>query len=391
MLGGSYFQVPAIKYAKEAGYYVITCDYLPNNPGHVYADEYYNISTTDLEGVLNLAVELKIDGIVAYASDPAAPTAAYVSEKLGLPGNSYECVKILTEKDLFRDFLKRNNFNVPFAAGYRCYKDVLSDIDKFKLPVMIKPVDSSGSKGVKKVISIKDLKVAFDYAMSFSRGKRVVVEEYINKKGCQIGGDGFVVNRKLVFLCLGDQFNNEGCNPFVPVGMIFPSTLNITIKQSILEELQKALTLLGFEQGAINVEVMLDGKDNIYIMEIGPRSGGNCIPEIIKYSTCFDSIKSSVDIALGNEVIIKTNYQSNSFYLYYAIHSRNNGILKNIEISPLLNENILEKHVFKNVGDEVNIFNGSNATIGILLLQFSSDAKMKEKIANMDKNIVIVL
>lgn len=118
MLGGSYFQVPAIKYAKDSGYYVITCGNLPDNPGHKYSDEYYNISTTDREAILNLAIKIKIDGILAYASDPAAATAAYVSEQLGLPGNSYQSVKTLSEKDLFRDFLRKNNFNVPFAKSY---------------------------------------------------------------------------------------------------------------------------------------------------------------------------------------------------------------------------------------------------------------------------------
>lgn len=88
MLGGSYFQASAIKRAKELGYYVITCDYLPDNPGHKYADEYHNVSTIDKEGVLKLAKELKIDGILAYASDVSVSTAAYVSEQLGLPSNS---------------------------------------------------------------------------------------------------------------------------------------------------------------------------------------------------------------------------------------------------------------------------------------------------------------
>ena len=95
MLGASHFQIPAIKYAKEAGYKVITADYLPNNPGHKYSDKYYNVSTIDKESVLKLACELNIDGILSYASDPGAPTAAYVAEKLNLPGNPYKSVKIL--------------------------------------------------------------------------------------------------------------------------------------------------------------------------------------------------------------------------------------------------------------------------------------------------------
>ena len=94
------------KKSKELGHYVITCDYLPRNPGHKFSDKYYNTSTRDKEKILEIAKENNADGIIAYASDPAAPTAAFVSEKLNLPGNSYNSVNTLARKDLFRNFLK---------------------------------------------------------------------------------------------------------------------------------------------------------------------------------------------------------------------------------------------------------------------------------------------
>jgi formate-dependent phosphoribosylglycinamide formyltransferase (GAR transformylase) len=100
-LGGAPTQIPPIKYALEQGYYIITCDYLPENPGHKLAHEYHNVSTTDKKAVLELAKKLKIDGIVAYASDLSAPTAAYVAEKLELSGNSYELPEKLTSYSKF--------------------------------------------------------------------------------------------------------------------------------------------------------------------------------------------------------------------------------------------------------------------------------------------------
>ena len=151
MLGGAPAQIPAIKKAKEMGLYVITCDYLPNNPGHAYADEYYNVSTTDKEEVLKLAQKLKIDGIVCYASDPSALTAAYVAENMGLPTSPYESVKTLSNKDLFRDFLSKNGFNTPKANGYSSVEEAIQELNEYKFPVIIKPVDSSGSKGVTKI------------------------------------------------------------------------------------------------------------------------------------------------------------------------------------------------------------------------------------------------
>ena len=115
MLGASYFQIPAIKYAKLKDYHVITVDYMPDNPGHKFSDEYYNISTVDKNSILELAKKLRIDGILSYASDPGAPTAAYVAEKLALPGNPYESVRILQRKYLFRNLLKTMDLNVPIS------------------------------------------------------------------------------------------------------------------------------------------------------------------------------------------------------------------------------------------------------------------------------------
>ena len=128
MLGGAQTQVPAIKAAKELGAYVIVTDYLEDNPGQHFAHESYSVSTTDKEGVLALAKSLEIDGIVSYASDYGAPTAAYVAEKLGLPTSPYKSVEILTRKDLFKAFLKENNFKVPKAKGYNSFEEAKADI-----------------------------------------------------------------------------------------------------------------------------------------------------------------------------------------------------------------------------------------------------------------------
>ena len=173
ILGGTSFQVPCIKYAKEKGYHVITCDYLSENPGHKYSDEFYNVSTTDLQAVLKLARKLEIDGILAYASDPAAPTAAYVAEKMGLPGNSYKAVKTLSEKDLYRSFLRLKNFNTPFYGAYSSLNEFADEREEFTYPIIVKPVDSSGSKGISAVNDFWEMDKAINYAMKFSRCKRL--------------------------------------------------------------------------------------------------------------------------------------------------------------------------------------------------------------------------
>ena len=152
ILGGSFYLLPLIEKAHELGVYVITADYLPDNAAHKYADEYHNVSVIDKEAVLNLAKELKIDGVTAFVNDIAATTAAYVAEKLGLNFQCpYESAVILQDKGKFRKFLSDNGFNSPHSKRYDDVNAPMNDIDYFDWPVIVKPTDSCGSRGVTKV------------------------------------------------------------------------------------------------------------------------------------------------------------------------------------------------------------------------------------------------
>lgn len=173
LLGGSIQQIPAIEYANGQNYYTIVCDYLPNNPGQHFAKKYYCISTTDKEAILEIAIKEKIDGIVAYASDPAAPVAAYVAEKLKLPTNPYLSVEVLAFKDKFRKYLRDNRFNSPKSESFYSFEDALGKLDQFKFPLMVKPIDSSGSKGVSKIQNKSEFEKAFNLAINNSRIKKL--------------------------------------------------------------------------------------------------------------------------------------------------------------------------------------------------------------------------
>ena len=118
LLGAMQMHIPIIKRAKEKGIYVITCDYIPENEGHKYADECFFDSTTDINAVYNIAKRCNVEGIMTFNSDPAAISAAYIAEQLRLPGSGYNAVKIMSEKDLFRKFLSENGFNVPYFSQY---------------------------------------------------------------------------------------------------------------------------------------------------------------------------------------------------------------------------------------------------------------------------------
>ncbi|WP_332648203.1 ATP-grasp domain-containing protein [Lysinibacillus sp. 54212] len=393
MLGGSQSQVPAIKAAKDMGLYVIITDYLEDNPGKYFAHESYNVSTIDKEGVLALAKTLEVDGIVCYESEAAAPTAAYVAEKLGLPSNPYKSVEILTYKDLFKEFLRENNFNVPRAKGYHSLEEAIADFDNFKMPVLIKPVDSSGSRGVSKIDSIDFLQEKVERALSFSRKKRFIIEEYIEKDGYQVGGDGFSVNGKLVFRCFSNEhFPTPAVNSFVPSGSSFPCNLSDHIQDKIHNEIQRVLDLLKMQTGAYNFDILVDNKENVYLLEIAARNGGDWLPQVIKYATGIDLIEYTIKGAMGNDCSDLTLIHPRGFWSSYAINSLNGGIFKGVEIHQGMKENNLVEHeITKNDGDAVFAFTGANRKVGTLLLKYSSMKEMLEKMDSMGDWVQVIV
>lgn len=392
MLGGSMQQIPIIKRAKEMGLYVITCDYCPDNPGHKFADEYYNVSTTDLDAVLELAKRLNIDGIVAYASDPAAPTAAYVSEKLGLPGNPYQSVKLLTEKDLFRKFLKEHGLNCPKAQGFTNYEDALASINEFHFPVMVKPVDSSGSKGVVKIYGVDELKDAVDEALSYSRGKRFIIEEFIVKKGYQVSGDGFSVDGKLVFTSYGNElYSGKGTREYVALGEFWPSLLTEEQKNKVDEELQRLITALGMKTCAYNIEVILDENDTVYVLELGPRNGGSYIPQLIKYATGVDLVDYTIWGALGMDCSSLQMKETKGVFSNYMIYSITSGKFKGLWFDEQFKKNnLLDVYCTYHEGDKVTAYQNTTHSLGTILFKAGSIDEMIEITNNIENYYKVI-
>ena len=391
LLGGSAQQVVAIETAKRLGYYTVLCDFLPDNPGQYKADKFYLVSTTDKESVLKVAMEENVDGVLAYASDPAAPTAAYIAEKLGLPGSPYESVEILCNKDKFRDFLSHNGFCTPKAKGYTDIKSALTDLHEgfFKLPVIVKPVDASGSKGVGRIDYLEEAKEKIEYAMSFSRGKRIIVEEYVEKFGYQIAGDGLSVDGKLVFRYFAnDHFNPNCVNPFVPISASFPYNMPVEVQDKVHAEIQRLLTALNMQTSTYNFDMRIDKDYNVYLMEVAPRDGGNYIPNVIRYATGVDLVECSIKAAMGDKIELGEN-EPRGFYSYYAVHSLTDGILK--EIKNKAEENVIENHILVKPGDRVKVFTGANTTLGCLIMKFDNMKQMLDMMDHSENWIEVIL
>lgn len=390
MLGGSTSQIKAIKKAQEMGLYVIICDYLPDNPGQYVADEFYQVSTTDEKAVYELAKDLNIDAVICYASDPAAPTAAYVCEKLGFPTNPYESVMVLSNKDTFRTYLKEHGFKVPDSYGFDNYEDYIKMADEFDYPIMVKPVDSSGSKGINKVLSKDDLEFAYNDAMKYSRCKRIIVEKFIVKKGYQISGDGFSVDGKLVFRCFGNEFYAKSeIKEYVPLGECWPSVLEKEVQDKVHAELQRLISELNMKTGAYNIEVIMDENDDVYILELGARNGGSLIPQITEYATGVDMVEYTIKAALGEDCSDLTMVEPKGYWSNYMVHSKKTGKMKSVNIAEELKKNFVEYQTDFKEGDEVFAFENSGHALGTMVFKYDTEEEMFDKIGRLTELVTV--
>jgi len=396
LLGGIRYLLPAIEAAHKHGAYVITVDYLPDNIAHKYSDEYHNVSILekDKEKVLALAKELKIDGILSYAVDPGVVAAAYVAEQMHLPFTcSFDTACILQDKSRFRQFLADNGFNCPTAKGYDNIEDALKEADIFHWPVIVKPVDSAGSKGVTRVDKKEDLRPAIEFAIRESHNGHFIIEDFLELDGFQSSADCFSVDGKLLYADYSDQlFDKNAANPYTPAIEIWPSSMPKDRQEELTKELQRLITLLGCETGLYNVEsrVCKDGK--AYIMEVSPRAGGNRIAELQRIGTGIDLIEAEVLKALGEPVgeIFGPHYDG--CYVNDILHAERNGTFIGVEYADGFKEkHVLSEAIYPKIGDCVETFKGANNAVGSVFLRFDSREQADAHVADHNKNIRVIV
>ena len=377
LLGGTRYLIPVIEIAHKLGLYVITCDYLSSNVAHQYSDEYCNISVMEKDSILSYAQECKIDGIMSFACDPGVMTAAYVAEKMELPFQaSYRSTAILQDKGLFREYLANHNFNVPHAKRYLDERTPFSDLSYFTWPVIVKPTDSAGSKGVTKANSPQGLEKAIKIALSCSHSHSFIIEDFLDFEGYHSSTDPFTVNGELKFVTYSDQlFDPVADNPYTPSMIIWPSSMKQEHQNELTREIQRLVKLLDMKTGIYNIETCVANNGRPYIMEVSPRGGGCKIAELQKMAYGVDLIENEIRKSVNLPLLDIPHTECNGYWCEMVIHAgpKQKGIFKNISIAP----NIKRKHV-KLVdisvkrGDVVHPFTGANMSLGDIFLHFDS-------------------
>lgn len=393
LLGGSIYLLPVIEEIHKLGHLALTCDYLPDNIAHKYGDGYYNVSITDKDAVLKLAEELKIDGIMSFATDPGVVTAAYVAEKLGLPIQvPLKSAEILQNKEKFRQFLSDNGFNTPRAYSYDNYNRLIETKDKFDYPMIVKPVDSAGSKGVSKVECDAELENAYKYATDCSISKKAIIEEFIEKEGCSSDSDCFVVDGRLKFVSFSNQyFDKNAVNPYTPSAYGWPSSMPENSRKELTEELQRLMTLLNIKSSLFNIETRLAANGKTYIMEASPRGGGNKLSEMLYMATGVNLIQNAVKAAIGEETDIPDSFAYDGYYAEVILHSDRNGIFDKLEIDDGIKQFVVKTELNVKSGDEVEAFTGANKTVGTIAFKFDNGELMDNLVKNIAERVKVIV
>lgn len=411
ILGGGFQQLPAIRKAHELGLTVFLADYLPDAPGRREADQSFLVSTRDKGKILELARKKAVDGILAFASDPAEETAAYVAEKLGLPGGMYAAAGILGNKRKFREFLAMHGLPAPrhFPMNYP-----ESDLP---YPVVVKPLDSSGSKGVTILRSYDAGRLlrAYQAAVSCSLSGQAMAEEYISYGYRHlIGGDVIVRDRSVILYGLMDCIREEGKN-LVPCGKIYPCGAGDEVKVRIARILQMIIHKLSITDAEMNVEFIAGKDGEVYPIEIALRCGGNGIPQLLSDATGIDWIREEVQRTLRcangpnanlleecqEEFLEQPAWQENDtdsadtgkflpadphgIYATYNLHADQPGMYAGYELHPELSGHLYREDIFRRRGEAVRVYENASGIIGILYFHFASRTEAETYLYDMSR------
>lgn len=300
ILGAGIYQVPLIRTAKEAGLYTIVSSIPGDWPGFAEADQIYCVNTTDKEGILQIAREERIDGICTTGTDVAAATIGYVNERMGLHGLSEASAVKTSDKTIMQENFHRGGVSSAEYIRADSPREAMAAAEKIGYPVVVKCVDSSGSRGISLVRRAKEIPQAFAEAIAHSRKAYVIVESRL--AGVEIGIDGLIQNGQLVFLAPHHKIVCKRFNKTITAGHSFPYHGTGALWNEIERQIRTAIDAMGFDNCAFNSDAFVDG-DRISIIEIGGRAGATCIPELITHCFGFNYYEQILRLAFGLPVV----------------------------------------------------------------------------------------
>ena len=369
ILGASILQLPAIEKAKEMGLEVIAVDMNPDAEGFKVPGVIKEvISTIDTPAIIEAARRHRIDGIMTLATDMPMRSVASVAKEMGLTGIDEGTALRATNKAEMRKALKAYNVPVPrfFTASDESeYNEV---VKQFSVPFIVKPVDSSGSRGIFEVADITDqnmVRKAYDYCKPYSKTGDVIVEEYMS--GPEVSVETLSIDGPCHVLQITDKLTT-GAPHYVEMGHSQPTRHSKEIAKKISETAIAANKAIGIKNGPSHTEIIITG-EGPKIVEIGARLGGDCITtHLVPLSTGVDMVECNIRIAMGEKPDISCKYNRGSAIRYL---STENGVIKNIKglDAAKKTDGVVQVSIVHNVGDRVDGIKSSGDRVGFVIAQ----------------------
>ena len=374
IIGASVLQLPAIKKAKELGYYVGVIDYNPNAVGVKLADEFFNVSTIDAEGVAKTAEEFKPDGIMTIATDMPMRSIALACERLGLPGITRDTALKSTDKGEMIKAFEENGVEHPWFYIIEKPEELENVVEKISYPCISKPTDNSGSRGVMLAHNEEELKKDVLYSSENGRSGGVIIEEYL--EGNEVSVEVMAVNGEINVLQVTDKLTT-GAPHFVEMGHSQPSRLAKADVLAIEDLAKRAVRAVGIKNGPAHVEIMLT-KNGPKMIELGARMGGDCITtHLVPLSTGIDMIKATMDVACGDVPDVEKRFSKGSAIRFIKTQS---GVIKDVEGVEIAKEieGVREIAFTKWIGDQVGEIGSSVDRVGFVIAQAENAEKAVE-------------
>ena len=365
IIGASILQLPAIIKAKQAGYHTIVADFNPKAIGIEYADEFYEVSTIDVEGITALAEKIKPDGIMTLATDLPMRALAAATTKLGLPGISYETAVKATDKGEMIKAFEAAGVEHPWFFILKGKDDLNKALPQITYPCVIKPTDNAGNRGVSFARDEAELVTLYDYSHENSHSGDVIVEEYM--AGKEVSVEIIVYHGDVHVLAVTDKLT-QGTPYFVEIGHSEQSQLGEENVVKIKDLATRAVKAIGIDNSPAHVEIMLT-KDGPKMVELGARMGGGCITtHLVPLSTGIDMIQSVMEMAMGREPDVTPKFDKGSALRHIVdVEGEITGI-NGLEEARAVS-GVTEVTMLKGIGDKVGYFKNGADRIGYVIAQ----------------------
>lgn len=373
MLNTSLNEIRMMKALREMGYYIIATGGLSRQPGEKYADEYIQMDYSDKDSILQLAQELNIDAICACCNDFGVITAAYVAEKMGLPGHdTYENALIMHHKDKFKQFAEKYGINTPIAKYFTDENDAIRWLNEAVFPIIVKPTDLTGGKGVSRANDKKEAICSVRRAFNKSRIKHIVIEPFI--EGSQHACCTFIINEKVVAICTNNEYSFA--NPYKVEIDTYPAEKFDSVKDELVKQAEKMASTLHLNDGILSMQYIMNN-GTPHIIEAMRRVLGNLymIPAEKLTGLNWDYWEAKVYCGLGT-CDFPNNLKQDGYYAYRTIMGTKNGFVKRLVIPEDFNQYIFDKYIIWDAQIPINDY--MSEALAFIFFKFNSMEEMND-------------